>query len=91
MVGAGQWGWQDGSHRALVFLFPVDGNWSSWVNSTSCTVSCGKGTLMQTRTCTNPAPVNGGLPCVGAEKVSVACNIQSCPIPPGVTYWPEMM
>jgi hypothetical protein len=54
---------------------PVNGGWSSWG---SCSASCGGGT--QTRTCTNPAPANGGAYCSGASTQS--CNTQLCPAPP---------
>ena len=50
---------------------PVNGGWSAWG---SCSVSCGGGT--KTRTCTNPAPANGGTVCSGAS--SQACNTQAC-------------
>ncbi len=50
---------------------PVNGGWSDW---SACSVTCGGGT--QTRTCTNPAPANGGAPCSGAS--SQACNTQAC-------------
>jgi uncharacterized protein (TIGR02145 family) len=50
---------------------PVDGAYSIWSN---CSVSCGGGT--QTRTCTNPAPANGGAACVGSN--TQVCNTQSC-------------
>jgi len=52
-------------------LTPVDGQWSDWGQ---CSATCGGGT--QTRTCTNPAPLNGGLDCVG--DASQACNTQAC-------------
>ncbi len=51
---------------------PVNDGWSDW---STCSLTCGGGT--QTRTCTNPAPANGGAACVGAA--SQACNIQVCP------------
>jgi hypothetical protein len=50
---------------------PVNGGWSDWG---ACSLTCGGGT--QTRTCTNPAPANGGANCTGAS--SQACNTQSC-------------
>ncbi|MEZ4814160.1 MAG: type II secretion system protein GspG [Bdellovibrionota bacterium] len=66
---------------------PVDGGWSSWTawnNTTSCSVTCGGGTLDQerTRTCTNPEPANGGASCSGAdtETQTVACNTGGCPV-----------
>jgi hypothetical protein len=62
----------------------VDGNWSEWVNSTTCTVTCGGGSLTQTRTCTNPTPANGGLGCAGSNEQTVDCNTQPCPLGPGM-------
>ncbi|MDI6721844.1 MAG: hypothetical protein QMD85_05600, partial [Candidatus Aenigmarchaeota archaeon] len=50
---------------------PVDGGWSDW---SACSKVCGGGT--QTRTCTNPAPANGGANCEGSS--SQACNTQAC-------------
>lgn len=52
-------------------IAPIDGGWSAW---SSCSLSCGGGT--QTRTCTNPAPENGGAQCTGSSSQS--CNTQSC-------------
>lgn len=56
---------------------PTDGGWSSW---SPCSVSCGGG--IQTRSCTNPAPQNGGADCVGPDTQS--CNTQSCGTAPSI-------
>jgi len=53
---------------------PVNGGWSSW---SACSQPCGGG--IQTRTCTNPSPANGGADCVGSNTQS--CNTQACPQP----------
>ena len=55
-------------------LFPVavDGGWSTYG---ACSTTCDAG--IQTKTCTNPAPSNGGKDCVGdATKV---CKVADCP------------
>ncbi len=59
---------------------PINGGWSDWG---PCSRNCGGGT--QTRTCTNPAPKNGGTDCSGSP--TQACNTQHCPIPGGWTDW----
>lgn len=53
---------------------PVDGVWSSW--STCSTTQCGT-TGVQTRSCTNPAPANGGAACVGDS--TQPCSNAACP------------
>lgn len=50
---------------------PVNGGWTAW---SACSRPCGGGT--QTRSCTNPAPSCGGLPCSG--PTSQACNTAPC-------------
>lgn len=52
---------------------PVDGGWSV-PDPSACSAPCGGGT--QIRTCSNPAPSNGGLPCPG--NASITCNTQAC-------------
>ena len=63
------------------FVFAVDGNWGGWTQWTSCSVSCGNGTVMRTRACDNPAPQHGGDPCFNQasfEQVST-CFAGDCP------------
>jgi hypothetical protein len=57
---------------------PVDGGWSEW-SCGECSVPCGSGTKTCNRTCTNPAPQNGGAGCVGPSTSSQLCNTQVCP------------
>ena len=60
--------------RAITIkVAPLKGGWSNWG---ACSATCGGGT--QTRTCTNPAPANGGAYCSGASSQS--CNNQLCPV-----------
>jgi hypothetical protein len=55
---------------------PVDGGWSPWSE-------CVGG--VQTRTCTNPTPANGGKPCDGVESQS--CTVPVPPVPASSTPW----
>ncbi|KAI8505852.1 hypothetical protein Bbelb_162050 [Branchiostoma belcheri] len=66
---------------------PVNGGWSDWVDG-ACSVTCGGGSLTQTRTCDNPAPAHGGLECLFLDGTTrgltetnpgVACGDDPCP------------
>ncbi|PAA54099.1 hypothetical protein BOX15_Mlig015709g1 [Macrostomum lignano] len=59
---------------------PVNGNWSDWSPWSTCSVSCAQGSRSRSRTCTNPAPANGGLDCVGAASDTGVCTESPCPI-----------
>lgn len=64
----------------------VDGAWSSWLWS-SCSSTCGSGWRIKGRTCTNPAPLNGGKPCSGHNHFQESCSLQPCPVDGGWTDW----
>merc|ERR1719402_228413 len=55
----------------------VNGGWSGW-NYGQCSKRCGGGTKTGSRSCTNPAPKNGGYYCSGSSTTSVSCNTQRC-------------
>jgi hypothetical protein len=56
----------------------VNGGWSSWQDSSSCSQVCDGGTKTQVRYCNNPAPSNGGSNCSGSSTRTVSCNTQQC-------------
>ncbi len=67
-------------------LHLVNGGWSAWGSYTTCSAACGGGTQSRSRTCTNPAPANGGSQCSGSSTESNTCNTQACgPTPGNVT------
>ncbi|XP_053404951.1 coadhesin-like [Mercenaria mercenaria] len=57
----------------------VDGNWAQWTQWSSCDVTCEAGKQTRTRTCTDPAPANKGLDCVGNNTETKPCIKQPCP------------
>ena len=57
----------------------VDGGWSMWGNWSSCSGTCGIATKTRIRTCSQPAPQNGGAQCPGNHTQIHACFDRSCP------------
>ena len=63
----------------FIGFFQVNGEWSSWSSWTKCSKTCGGGNKIRKRTCSNPAPANGGRGCQGSNHQSSSCNSQLCP------------
>ena len=59
----------------------MNGNYSEWSEWTPCTVTCGGGENMRSRTCTNPAPAFGGKDCnaLGPSIETGRCKVDACP------------
>ncbi|XP_048049492.1 semaphorin-5B isoform X2 [Megalobrama amblycephala] len=57
---------------------PVNGAWSCWSSWSQCSVPCGGGHYQRTRTCTSPAPANGGDICIGLHTEEALCNTHTC-------------
>lgn len=57
-----------------IFLFPVDGSWSSWQPWSSCSVTCGRGTIERRRSCDSPPANQCGQPCPGREFDTEVCD-----------------
>ncbi|XP_078695106.1 properdin-like [Branchiostoma floridae x Branchiostoma belcheri] len=69
-------------------LCPVDGGWTDWSPWSACSVTCGVGTETRDRTCTNPAPANGGADCDGLDQDTQDCDTGVlCPVDGGWTDW----
>ncbi|XP_059163925.1 netrin receptor UNC5C-like isoform X2 [Physella acuta] len=61
------------SNPATLTVF-VNGAWSSWSDWSECSTTCGKGRQKRVRSCSDPVPYNGGLPCEGEQQQSVICS-----------------
>lgn len=67
---------------------PVDGNWADWKPWSRCSRSCGGGTQVRLRTCTNPPRSNGGSWCIGSQQERQSCNEEKlCPVDGGWSFW----
>ncbi|KAK3092867.1 hypothetical protein FSP39_008071 [Pinctada imbricata] len=65
----------------------VNGQWSAWVNTGTCSKTCGGGKKKQERSCSNPAPRDGGRGCIGDSSRSIDCNSQPCPVDGQWSAW----
>ncbi|XP_061184992.1 SCO-spondin-like [Saccostrea echinata] len=66
---------------------PIDGGFSNWGSWGTCTVTCGGGTQVRTRSCSNPTPQYGGAPCSGVTSQNQDCNTQVCIIDGAWSTW----
>ncbi|XP_041482111.1 mucin-17-like isoform X2 [Lytechinus variegatus] len=65
-------------NSTLNYTLPVDGGWSEYGNLSDCSRTCGTGVQIRSRTCTNPSPQWGGMPCIGDSHQYILCNEELC-------------
>ena len=56
----------------------VDGRYSQWSAWSQCSVTCGNGTQLRSRSCTNPPPADNGAPCKEHSEESRICTSENC-------------
>ena len=59
-------------------LVPIQGGWTSWINTSPCSSVCADGTNTRERSCTKPTPAYGGEECIGDFRDIVQCGSNSC-------------
>ena len=57
----------------MICFIAVDGGWSEWSRFSECSQTCKGGVKSRTRSCNNPAPLNGGSPCPGDYFETLEC------------------
>lgn len=67
--------------------YPIDGGWSNWRDTSTCSQACGYGVKDQVRFCSAPTPSNGGKDCYGDDQRTVSCIIKQCPVDGGWGIW----
>ena len=61
------------------FIYLVNGNWSTWQDWNSCSVTCGSGSRSRYQECNNPEPAHGGSNCQGNDTEIESCSMKVCP------------
>jgi len=56
----------------------VNGAWSAWSEFSPCSITCGFGTKVRMRTCSNPSPENNGAECNGQRVEIDECKLEPC-------------
>uniref|UniRef100_H3AZK2 TIL domain-containing protein n=1 Tax=Latimeria chalumnae TaxID=7897 RepID=H3AZK2_LATCH len=80
---------QHGQLNCTFHLCPVDGGMSLWSTWSTCSLSCGGlGQMTRSRSCTNPAPANGGKGCSGPTAEIKYCQTPECEKSSGPTVEP---
>lgn len=61
-------------------LLAIDGNYTEWAKWSDCSATCGGGSQVRSRNCTNPPPQHGGRNCVelGPANQTQECNTDPC-------------
>ena len=57
----------------------VHGGWTNWGTWSECSVTCSDGSRTRSKSCTDPAPLNGGNDCGGGKLETIICENPLCP------------
>ncbi len=69
-------------------IFIVNGGWSEWTKVVDCNNLTVRGNWTQTvqRSCVNPAPMFGGLPCYQISQIFIGNETEKLECPPSEFY-----
>ncbi|XP_069502497.1 SCO-spondin-like [Ambystoma mexicanum] len=78
------------SRTCFIRACPGNGAWTPWSAWSACDAECSGGVRSRSRSCEDPPPKNGGLPCPGDAIQTEPCNLQPCgdsrDCPPGMVF-----
>ena len=63
---------------SISLIVAQNGGWTLFGRYGACSATCGGGTKIRQRTCTNPPPLYGGNDCNGHSTESISCNTNPC-------------
>ncbi|XP_060065517.1 hemicentin-1-like [Ylistrum balloti] len=66
---------------------PINGIWTDWQTWSTCSVTCGNGSITRSRNCDNPPPSFGGNDCEGSASDTQNCTLTHCPVNGNWSEW----
>ncbi|XP_052212308.1 SCO-spondin-like isoform X4 [Dreissena polymorpha] len=65
---------------SVAWAADVDGGTNSWLEWSTCSVSCGHGYHVRSRICDNPEQEGNGIKCIDSDHETKNCNMIHCPV-----------
>jgi hypothetical protein len=67
--------------KTIIFhlIYLVNGNWGTWQDWISCSVTCGSGSRSRYKECNTPEPAHGVSNCQRNDTEFESCSMKLCP------------